>query len=271
MARYVTAPVICHIAVTSQIGSEISITKIRRGLGERASGVVLQSLRSDAEITKEFRPLRLSAQVIRRFTCEASKLAAGWDHQSVVERIALLKLVVHRIVVDGHDVSIEVSHQGLVKTLIARNKEIEPVERLQQLQGRTRISVRTEIKRCRGEVRLIAPDEDPNDRQPQLDPALIKATARAHIWREHLFSGRATTISDIAHMAGVSPRYVRTILNLTYLAPRLVEAILAGRQPIDLTLDQLCAGLPSDWRAQEQRFEVTARHQTPANAGNHRN
>jgi hypothetical protein len=207
---------------------------------------------------------------MRRFTRESSKLVTGWDHQSIVDQIALLKQIVPRIIVDGHDVSIEVSHQGLLKILVARNKEIEPVEHLQQHQGHTRISVRTEIKRCRGEVRLIAPDEDPNDRQPQLDSALIKATARAHIWREHIFSGRASTISDIAHMAGVSPRYVRTILNLTYLSPRLVEVILAGRQPIDLTLDQLCAGLPSEWQAQEQRFEIAAR-QTPANAGNHRN
>jgi hypothetical protein len=55
-------------------------------------------------------------------------------------------------------------------------------------------------------------------------------------------------------MAGVSPRYVREILNLTYISPRLVEMILAGRQPSDLTLDQLIADLPIAWGAQERRF-----------------
>jgi hypothetical protein len=34
--------------------------------------------------------------------------------------------------------------------------------------------------------------------------------------------------------------------------------IVEGKQQPDLTLDELVAGLPFDWRAQEKRFGLTA-------------
>ena len=44
--------------------------------------------------------------------------------------------------------------------------------------------------------------------------------------------------------------YVSRILRLTLLAPYIVEAILDGRQPADLQLDNLLAGFPLEWEAQ---------------------
>jgi site-specific DNA recombinase len=64
--------------------------------------------------------------------------------------------------------------------------------------------------------------------------------------------------SEIAQKAKVTPRYVRDILKLIHLSPRVVEMILDGRQPLDLTVDGLIAGLPLDWRQQDQLFGLAA-------------
>jgi hypothetical protein len=48
-------------------------------------------------------------------------------------------------------------------------------------------------------------------------------------------------------------RYVTRILRLAYLAPDIIEAILAGRQPCELTLAcLLMTELPLDWHAQRE-------------------
>ncbi|HVK91155.1 MAG TPA: hypothetical protein VM468_07080, partial [Mycoplana sp.] len=46
---------------------------------------------------------------------------------------------------------------------------------------------------------------------------------------------------------GVNATYVSRILRLTLLAPGIVEAILDGRQPAELQLDDLLKGFPLEW------------------------
>ena len=44
--------------------------------------------------------------------------------------------------------------------------------------------------------------------------------------------------------------YVSRVLRLTLLAPEIVEAILDGRQPAELQLDDLLEGFPLEWEGQ---------------------
>ena len=53
---------------------------------------------------------------------------------------------------------------------------------------------------------------------------------------------------------GVAPSYVSRILRLTLLAPEIVEAILDGRQPAELQLDDLLDGFPLEWEGQRLHF-----------------
>ena len=59
--------------------------------------------------------------------------------------------------------------------------------------------------------------------------------------------------------------HVSRILRLTLLARDIVEAILIGRQPAELQLDDLLAGFPLDWDGQrhglwhEERFSSVRR------------
>ena len=47
-----------------------------------------------------------------------------------------------------------------------------------------------------------------------------------------------------------TPSYVSRMLRLTLLAPDIVEAILDGRQPAELQLDDLLEGFPLEWEGQ---------------------
>ena len=81
--------------------------------------------------------------------------------------------------------------------------------------------------------------------RPRVDNAMVKALARAFRWRKML-EGTHATLEDLARAKGVNATYVSRVLRLTLLAPEIVEAILDGRRPAELQLDELLDGL-SAW------------------------
>jgi len=56
----------------------------------------------------------------------------------------------------------------------------------------------------------------------------------------------------LARVYDKDERYVARLLPLAFLAPSIVEAMLAGRQPVDLTAQDLLTpqDLPAEWNAQ---------------------
>ena len=65
------------------------------------------------------------------------------------------------------------------------------------------------------------------------------------------------TLEDLARAKGVNATYVSRVLRLTLLAPEIVEAILDGRQPAELQLDDLLEGFPLAWEWQREIWLIT--------------
>jgi len=84
------------------------------------------------------------------------------------------------------------------------------------------------------------------------DPTLIRLVAQAHCWFEDLKSGRAKSNQDLIARHGVDHADVARVLPLALLAPDIIEDILAGRQPVDLTATRLkrMTDLPLSWPEQ---------------------
>jgi hypothetical protein len=109
------------------------------------------------------------------------------------------------------------------------------------------------IRRRGVERRLVLDGAASGPRAQRPDPALIKAVVRAHRWFDDLASGRAGSFRDIAKAEGVTHRYVGHLMPLAFLAPDIVAAILAGTQPVDLTVEILTKriDLPLGWGEQK--------------------
>jgi hypothetical protein len=98
-----------------------------------------------------------------------------------------------------------------------------------------------------GRKLVVTPDGSEWAPRPRIDNAMVKALARAFRWRKQLDEGVHSTIEDLARAKGLAPSYVSRVLRLTLLAPEIVEAILDGRQPEELQLDNLLDGFPLEW------------------------
>jgi hypothetical protein len=70
---------------------------------------------------------------------------------------------------------------------------------------------------------------------------------------EELATSRARSLQELAKRDGISRRYIRRLISLAFLSPQLVEAILQGRQPVELTTTRLTEfDLPLDWTEQHK-------------------
>jgi hypothetical protein len=67
-----------------------------------------------------------------------------------------------------------------------------------------------------------------------------------------LEEGRYRSAGELAQAEGVTRSFVNRLLRLTLLAPDIVEAILDGRQPKAMQLEELTDALPSEWEKQRE-------------------
>jgi hypothetical protein len=82
----------------------------------------------------------------------------------------------------------------------------------------------------------------------------FKAMARGRNWYEQLTSRGGSSLGDLAQESGVNDRYASRILRFAFLAPDIVEAVLEGRQPKEMTLEKAFVNMPLNWEKQRQVF-----------------
>ena len=115
-------------------------------------------------------------------------------------------------------------------------------------------------KRHGGRKVIIAPDGGDAwaPAKPRPDETLIRALARAHRWKRMLEEGRYRSAAEIAEAEGVTRSFVNRLLRLTLLAPDIVEAILDGRQPKGMQLEELTRAMPSEWEEQRNQLIIAS-------------
>jgi site-specific DNA recombinase len=91
---------------------------------------------------------------------------------------------------------------------------------------------------------------------PCRDEHLLHVVARSYKWMQQLIAGKVLSLKALAADEGLDPAEISRLLPLACLSPDIVEAILAGRQPANLTVERLKrpSDLPLEWSKQRQRL-----------------
>jgi site-specific DNA recombinase len=118
-----------------------------------------------------------------------------------------------------------------------------------------RFEITHQLKKRGVEAKLVLADG--NIQAPTPDQNLIKLIAKAHLWFARLSDGTAISISDLANQQNEDPTEISRFLPLAFLAPVIVESILAGTQPVDLTIEKLrrIPALPISWTEQREMLD----------------
>lgn len=90
------------------------------------------------------------------------------------------------------------------------------------------------------------------------DPVLVKALARAFRYQRMLDNGVYGSVTDMAAAEKIDRGYLGRLLQLTLLAPSVVEMIIDGRQRDNLSLARPAEPLPIRWADQLDVLKASA-------------
>jgi site-specific DNA recombinase len=174
----------------------------------------------------------------------ATRFAAALN-RSPAERARVVRDLIETVVIEEDAIMIRVRRSpllgGAVMQPLSENPSDNPIE----------LTTPVAFRRRGVEMRLVLPAVASENDRSKCDPTLIKAIARGRAWFEELAAGRARSLRELAERDGITRRYVRRLVDLAFLSPELVEAILQGRQPVELTATRLTElDLPLDWTDQ---------------------
>ena len=113
-----------------------------------------------------------------------------------------------------------------------------------------RVFIPLTIRKRNGRPKIVPPADLVPD-AGGVDPHVLKAIAKAWIWRGKLESGGAATVADIAKAEDVTPAYAGRMLKLAYLAPPVLEKLLITRVPPTVSVKELAAAAELPWVEQE--------------------
>ena len=119
------------------------------------------------------------------------------------------------------------------------------------------LSVAAQLRRTGKEMTLRIERRDGFPARP--NPSLIKLIVRAYLFEAKLLQSDGGKFAELARREKLNRPYFARILRLTYLAPDITDAILDGRQPLNLSAAVLLnhPSLPLAWPEQRKALGFT--------------
>jgi DNA invertase Pin-like site-specific DNA recombinase len=181
----------------------------------------------------------------RRLIARAAEIGKTWPELPETRQRAFLTALIERIdIVDNQiDIHIRPTRLAALLNLAAESSAVDDDTQI--------LSVPVELRRSGREIKMRIDGTDPFA-TAKPDARLLKLLIKAHRFNAALVRSEGVPFAALAEREGVSPSYFTRLVRLSYLAPDIVQAILDGRQPRNLTPDKLLAHsrLPLAWHDQ---------------------
>jgi hypothetical protein len=249
----------------SQLAIKNPATKLNRPIrlpaGEIESRVtesLLSFLKSDAQVFDRLGASAESPAASGQLVAAAKKLALWWPSLRSDELRDLLASFVRRIIIQENNIEVLISRADL-RQVLEKGDDFAPTNLDRPYQSihpddLICLTIEAKLKRSGGEVHLVVPPHSGGAPSPQPNPSLMKAVARARSWYERVLEGKSSNQRSLTLHAGLTRRYIGKVFGCAFLAPDIVEAILEGRQPRDLSFKKLCAHIPLSWIEQREQL-----------------
>lgn len=180
----------------------------------------------------------LSAATLAQRT-QAQDIAQNWLVMGRAERHILIRQLLISVRLTATAVEIDIGVESLGALLCGEDPQIPSANVFT-------LTLPVQIKPVAGGATyILGPAEKSPSRLP--NDTLVQAIAKAHYWNHLLVSGQVASQNDLIATHKLDPRHFRRMLPLAWLAPDIVRAILARRQPEGLTLANLYKAHPWDW------------------------
>ena len=150
-----------------------------------------------------------------------------------------------------------VLYSDRVEIILCKNRLLKTIANIQSSQGDEAIEIikKIQIHSTSQSGALII--NSFQSHTSKINPFLVKVIAKSYYWNKLLDEGKAKSSKDIQILEGLTDSsYIRDVLRLKFLSPRITESILEGRQPTDLTVQNIFKIKTLDWAKQEKLFII---------------
>jgi DNA invertase Pin-like site-specific DNA recombinase len=239
---YVSASLITDAGTDRAQGWRLAAREIE----EAVIRILADALTSPACLVDRFDVPGMPSDQLRKLLGRVARMAAALGG-SPGERAKLVREFVEQVTVHEKTIIIKL-RRGLLLggDLLSSGSETASDSAIE-------LTAAVAFTRRGAETKLVLPGLAQQTHNSRWNPALIKAIARGRAWFEELATGRARSLQELAERDGISRRYIRRLVALAFLSPKLVAAILQGRQPVELTATRLTElDLPLDWTEQHK-------------------
>jgi site-specific DNA recombinase len=219
---------------------------VAKEIEEAVIRILTNALTSPARLVERFGTAVMPSDQIQKMLGRAARLAVALGG-SPGERAKVVRGLVEKVMVDEKTLTIKLRRGPLLAGDVPSSASEDG--------GNNAIALTAAVtfKRRGVETKLVLPGLAQQKHSSRCDPALIKAIARGRAWFEEIATGRVRSLQELARRDGITRRYIRRLVCLAFLSPELVEAILQGRQPVQLTATRLTElDLPLDWSEQHR-------------------
>lgn len=200
---------------------------------------------------------KVVTQEIKTFVSDSNNVQPLFKDSNIHKQKALLnnisdkidnqfiRAILSKVIICKEKVEITICKSQLLKVLeaVAYNTDLP-----EEIRGNTETPI-TIIKNIQisatannGSVLILT---DSNIQEPEINLILVKAIAKSYLWNKQILSDEK--IKDFTISS-----YVKKVINLRFLSPKIIESILNGTQQRDLTIQNLFDIKTLDWEEQEK-------------------
>ena len=226
-----------------------------KSLESTVTDLLLTCLTSADQILDLFKDYKLSGEQLDQAVQAAAELARQWQDGKTAEQIPVINDLVSKVVVGRETVTVQLDRNHLVRRLAGKKYEESSTRKPD---GKPIVlTAQVKLRRSGIETKLVYPTGKAPRTHDRSVKALQKALLKSLQWNEELLNGKIRSIDALIERDNLNSRQVHRLRKLAFLAPDIVELIIAGDVPETLTLERLKKDFPLEWQAQRSHFGLS--------------
>ena len=191
----------------------------------------------------------------RQLTQRAEQLASRLATSRPAAQQSLLSTIIRRIEVKPEAVQLTLASDALRAALkLDQAASIDPASMPATDIG---ISLPVRLKRSGVAMRLVL-DAGGSALPRSPDAQLLAAISKGRAWWRQLQANPEMSVAALARAEKVGPTYIDRILRLAFLSPKIIQVIIGGTAPTNLTLERLkdVKLIDPDWAEQHRLLGI---------------
>jgi DNA invertase Pin-like site-specific DNA recombinase len=209
--------------------------------------LLLNFLSSADQILDLLVEIGLSGDRLDHAVQAGAALASDWQSRAISDQITIINELVARVVVSKKTVTIQLDRNCLLIRLAGLALDTKSQQHIT-------LETAVNLRRSGIESKLIYPAGGEPTVHDRSVKALQEALLKSLKWNEDLVSGNVRSIDALIERDRLNPRQVHRLRKLAFLAPDIMERIIAGEVPETLTLERLKKDFPVKWAEQRSHF-----------------